>query len=94
MAVQSDTNAFKTSRCRGYRQSLQGTGKFPPSITKGDRFPAVKAVQKTIGAKKTGTWSSASVKKLKKFQAKHDLEDTGRLSYDTWRALEKAAWPR
>ena len=63
-------------------------------IKKGDTFAAVKAVQKTVGAKQSGKWSSASVKKLKAFQRRHDLDDTGKLSYATWRALEQAAWPR
>ena len=63
------------------------------SIVKGDRFGAVKAVQKTVGAKRTGTWSSASVKKLKKFQTAHDLDDTGKLSYATWRALIESQKP-
>ncbi|SER08602.1 peptidoglycan-binding domain-containing protein [Microlunatus flavus] len=63
------------------------------SIRKGDRFAAVKAVQKTIGAKQSGTWSSASVKKLKTFQTWHDLDGTGKLSYATWRALMDAQKP-
>lgn len=62
-------------------------------IVKGDKFAAVKAVQRTVGAKQTGTWSSASVKKLKKFQTKHDLDDTGKLNYATWRALMRSQRP-
>lgn len=62
-------------------------------IKKGDRFPAVKAVQKTVGAKQTGTWSSASITKLKAFQTRHDLDDTGKLNYATWRALLEAQKP-
>ena len=63
------------------------------SIKKGDRFPAVKAVQKTVGAKQTGTWSSASTARLKTFQTEHDLPATGKVNYATWRALEKANAP-
>ena len=64
------------------------------AIRKGDRFPAVKAVQKTVGAKQTGTWSSSSVTRLKAFQGRHDLKATGKLNYATWRALQKANAPK
>jgi len=63
------------------------------SIRTGDKFAAVKAVQKSVGAKQTGTWSSASVTKLKAFQRKHDLDDTGKLNYATWRALMESQQP-
>jgi hypothetical protein len=64
------------------------------SIASGSRMGAVKAVQKTVGAKQTGTWSKASIAKLKAFQTKNDLKSTGKLNYATWRALERAAWPK
>ena len=62
-------------------------------IVKGDRFAAVKAVQRSIGAKQTGTWSSASVTKLKTFQTAHDIKGTGKLNYATWRALLASQQP-
>ena len=62
-------------------------------MKKGSTFGAVKAVQKTIGAKKTGTYSATTVKKMKAWQRDHDLEATGKLSYATWRALEASLAP-
>jgi peptidoglycan hydrolase-like protein with peptidoglycan-binding domain len=63
------------------------------SMEKGSRYPAVKAVQKAIGARRTGTYSSATVRKMKTWQRDHDLEATGELDYATWRALRKALAP-
>ena len=63
------------------------------SMKKGSRYGAVKAVQKTIGAKQTGTYSAATVTAMKAWQADHDLEPTGKLGYATWRALERSVWP-
>ena len=63
------------------------------TMKKGSRYAAVKPVQKAIGAKQTGTYSSATVKKMKSWQRKHDLEATGKLNYATWRALQKALAP-
>ncbi len=63
------------------------------SIKAGDRFAGVKAVQKAVGARQTGTWSSASASKLKRFQTRHGLDATGRLSYATWRALMESQKP-
>ena len=62
-------------------------------MVKGSRYGAVKAVQKAIGAKKTGTYSSATVTKMKSWQRAHDLEATGTLDYATWAALQKALAP-
>ena len=62
-------------------------------MSKGSRYPAVKAVQKAIGAKRTGTYSAATVTQMKAWQRAHDLKPTGKLGYATWRALEKALAP-
>ena len=62
-------------------------------MVKGSRYAAVTAVQKAIGAKKTGTYSAATVKKMKTWQRKHDLEATGTLDYATWAALQQALAP-
>jgi hypothetical protein len=63
------------------------------SMKLGSSYPAVQAVQKAIGAEQTGTYSSSTVKKMKSWQRRHDLEATGRLSYATWRALQRALAP-
>jgi hypothetical protein len=63
------------------------------SMKLGSKIGAVKAVQKTIGAKQTGTYSAKTVKTMKSWQKKHDLEATGDLNYPTWRALQKALAP-
>ena len=60
---------------------------------KGSRYGAVKAVQKAIGAKTTGTYSFATVKKMKSWQRAHDLEATGTLDYATCAALQEALAP-
>ena len=63
------------------------------SMKLGSSYAAVKPVQKAIGAKQTGTYSAATVKKMKSWQRDHDLEATGKLNYATWRALQKALAP-
>ena len=63
------------------------------SMKRGSAYAAVKPVQKVIGAEQTGTYSSATVTRMKAWQSAHALEPTGKLSYATWRALEQAVWP-
>ena len=63
------------------------------SMKKGSSYGGVTAVQKVIGVKQTGTYSSSTVRAMKAWQTEHDLEPTGKLSYATWRALEQAVWP-
>ena len=62
-------------------------------MVKGSRYAGVKAVQKAIGAKQTGTYSAATVRKMKSWQRAHDLEATGTLDYATWAALQEALAP-
>jgi peptidoglycan hydrolase-like protein with peptidoglycan-binding domain len=63
-------------------------------MSKGSRYPAVKAVQKAIGARQTGTYSAATVTRMKAWQSDHGLTPTGKLGYATWRALERSLAPR
>jgi len=63
------------------------------SMKLGSRYGGVKAVQKAIGAKQTGTYSKATVKKMKAWQRAHDLDATGKLGYATWRALQQELAP-
>lgn len=62
-------------------------------MVKGSRYAGVKAVQKAIGAKRTGTYSSATVRTMRSWQRDHGLEATGTLDYATWAALQEALAP-
>ena len=56
-------------------------------LRKGQSGPIVKAVQKVIGAKATGTFDAKTKTKLKSWQAEHDVTVTGTVNAATWRAL-------
>lgn len=62
-------------------------------MKEGSRYGGVTAVQKAVGAQQTGTYSSATVQKMKAWQDDHDLDAIGKLSYATWRALQQALAP-
>lgn len=62
-------------------------------MSRGSTYGAVKAVQKTIGAEQTGTYSAATEAAMRSWQAQHHVKATGTVGYATWRALIKALAP-
>lgn len=62
-------------------------------MSRGSRYGAVKAVQKTIGAQQTGTYSAATETAMRSWQSAHHVKVTGKVNYATWRALEKSLAP-
>ncbi len=62
-------------------------------MSRGSSYGAVRAVQKAVGAEQTGTYSAATEKKVRSWQAAHHVKVTGKVGYATWRALKKALAP-
>lgn len=56
-------------------------------LTPGSTGPAVKAVQKALGVKTTGTYATLTKAAVKKLQKSHRLPTSGNMNTATWRAL-------
>ncbi len=58
----------------------------------GDRGPAVVEIQTMLGLSaggRTGTYGSTTVEAVKAFQARSNIQQTGKVGPDTWRALSR-----